>query len=123
MSRTAMYEQQYPKEAQVKWWKRTVNVSRNRQVEVTEDYRLSAWLAPAQLMFVTPVRPSVEQKGRVTLGSHGIDYDSHWLEPSVEDISEKLDPVMRQMWGDHLYRIVLTVKKNNLKAKLKYTIR
>lgn len=113
----------YPKEAQVKWWKRTVNVSRNRQVEVTEDYRLSVWLAPAQLMFVTPVRPSVEQTGRVTLGSHSIDYDSHWLEPSVEDISEKLDPVMRQMWGDHLYRIVLTVKKNNLKAKLKYTIR
>ncbi len=112
----------YPKEAQVNSWKRTVKVKGKSQVEVTEDYLLNQYLAPTKLMFVTPVKPVIEKKGRVRLGKHQICYDARQLEPVTEDISHLLDPVLQQMWGQQMYRLVLTVKGKITKAKLKYYI-
>ena len=112
----------YPAEAKVEWWRRTVSVRKNRRVEVTDDYCLGDFQAPTQLLFVTPVEPSVAQPGRISLGSHYISYDSRQLEPAVEDISTKMDPVLRQLWGERLYRIVLTVREDKLKRAIKYTI-
>ncbi len=112
----------YPKEAQVNSWKRTVKVKGKSQVEVTEDYFLNQYLAPTKLMFVTPVKPVIEKKGRVRLGKHQICYDARQLEPVTDDISHLLDPVLQQMWGQQMYRLVLTVKGKTTKAKLKYYI-
>ncbi|MDE7456026.1 MAG: heparinase II/III-family protein [Prevotella sp.] len=112
----------YPKEASVRWWKRTVRTQDNRRVEVTDDYSLYEYKAPTQLVLMTPVRPVADKAGVVQLGRHRIRYDARQLEPAVEDISELLDPVLQQQWGQCMYRIVLTVKNQPLKTKLKYYI-
>ncbi|MDE5571776.1 MAG: heparinase, partial [Prevotella sp.] len=112
----------YPKEASVRWWKRTVRTQDNRRVEVTDDYSLYEYKAPTQLVLMTPVRPVADKAGMVQLGCHCIRYDARLLEPAVEDISELLDPVLQQQWGQCMYRIVLTVKNQPLKTKLKYYI-
>jgi len=112
----------YPKEAQVNSWKRTVKVKNKSQVEVTEDFTLNNYLGPTKLMFVTPVKPKIEKAGLVLLGSHHISYDKRQLEPVIEDISHLLDPVLQQMWGQQMYRIILTVKDTTKKTKLKYYI-
>ena len=112
----------YPKEAWVRWWKRTVSLQKNRRVEVTEDYSLYDYRAPSQLVFITPVKPVCAKAGEVGLGKHRIRYDAQQLEPTIEDISELLDPVMQKMWGSKMYRIVMTVKHHKLKATLKYDI-
>ena len=44
------------------------------------------------------------------------------LTAQSEDISPLLDPVLQQMWSDHMYRIILTVKDQKLKGKIKYII-
>lgn len=112
----------YPKEASVRWWKRTVRTQDNRRVEVTDDYSLYEYEAPTQLVLMTPVRPVADKAGVVQLGRHRIRYDVRQLEPAVEDISELLDPVLQQQWGQCMYRVVLTVKNQPLKTKLKYYI-
>lgn len=112
----------YPKEAQVRYWKRTVKTGTGNRVEVTEDFCLYDHYGPTQLMFMTPVIPVVSKAGIVQLGIHHISYDARCLEAAVEDVSPLLDPVLQQMWGQQMYRIVLTVKPNILKAKLKYHI-
>lgn len=112
----------YPKEASVRWWKRTVRTQNNRRVEVTDDYSLYEYKAPTQLVLMTPIRPVADKAGMVQLGRHRIRYDARQLEPAVEDISELLDPVLQQQWGQCMYRIVLTVKNQPLKTKLKYYI-
>lgn len=112
----------YPKEASVRWWKRTVRTQDNRRVEVTDDYSLYDYKAPTQLVLMTPIRPVADKVGIVQLGRHRIRYDARQLEPVVEDISELLDPVLQQQWGLCMYRIVLTVKNQPLKTKLKYYI-
>lgn len=112
----------YPKEAKVNYWKRTVKTGNGKRVEVTEDYSLDSYEAPTQLMLMTLIEPQLSQPGVIVLGNHRITYDSKQLSAQYEDISPLLDSVLRQMWGDHMYRIILTVKDNKLKGKLKYYI-
>jgi len=112
----------FPQEAQIDYWKRTVRVRPNRRVEVTEDFSLAAYSAPTQLMFMTPVKPTVFASGVLQLGQHQLCYNTRQLELAIEDISQLLDPVLRQMWGPQMFRIILTVKDKTLKAKLKYYI-
>ncbi len=112
----------YPHEAQIRWWKRTVKVQVKRRVEVTEDFCLDAYIAPTQLMLMTPVKPELGRGGTLLLGNHRLIFDDKLLEPTIEDVSPMLDPMLRQMWGQQMYRIVLTVKSKVLKTKLKYYI-
>ena len=102
----------YPEEAAVKSWKRTVS-SGKTAVTITEDYELSAYRQPTRLMLIT-TDPNALQR---------IHYDSRQLEATVEDISSLLDPLLQHIWGQEMYRIVLTVKSNAFKGTIKYTIR
>lgn len=112
----------YPKEAKVNYWKRTVKTGNGKRVEVTEDYSLDSYEAPTQLMLMTLIEPQLSQPGVIVLGNHRITYDSKQLSAQYEDITPLLDSVLRQMWGDHMYRIILTVKDPTLKGKIKYSI-
>ena len=113
----------YPAEAQIQRWLRTVKVKKGKQVEITEDFALKSCLAPTQLMLITPIEPQLTKPGIVTLGSHTLAYDAKQLTPEVEDLTPLLDAVLQQMWGSHLYRIVLTLRSDSLKQNVRYTIR
>lgn len=102
----------YPQEAAVKSWKRTVSAQKTG-ISVTEDYQLDTYYQPIRLMLMT-LSPDALQH---------LHYDKSQLEASVEDISDKLDPVLQNMWGQKMYRIVLTVKSAKLKNRIKYTIK
>jgi hypothetical protein len=45
------------------------------------------------------------------------------LEATIEDISNQLDPLLQGMWGQEMYRIVLTVKSAKTKQQIKYSIK
>ena len=112
----------YPKEAKVNYWRRTVKTGNGKRVEVTEDYSLDSYEAPTQLMLMTLTAPQIDNNGIIKLGDYRIVYDNKQLTAQSEDISTLLDPVLRQMWGNHMYRIILTVKDQKLKGKIKYII-
>jgi hypothetical protein len=102
----------YPAEAAVKSWKRTV-IAMKSGVSVTEDYELSEYRQPTCLMLMT-LDPEALQR---------IHFDANQLSATIEDISDKLDPLLQHMWGQKMYRIILTVKSTKTKNKIKYTIR
>lgn len=102
----------YPVEAAVKSWKRTV-IAMKSGVSVTEDYELSEYRQPTCLMLMT-LDPDALQR---------IHFDANQLSTTIEDISDKLDPLLQHMWGQKMYRIILTVKSTKNKNKIKYTIR
>ncbi len=113
----------YPDEAKVQQWHRTVKMRKGSQVEVTEAFALQAYQAPTQLMLVTPIKPELTKAGTITLGSHTLSYNAKQLTPQVENLTPLLDPVIKQMWGSQLYRIVLTLRSHQLKQRIRYTIR
>ena len=102
----------YPVEAAVKSWKRTV-IAMKSGVSVTEDYELSEYRQPTCLMLMT-LDPEALQR---------IHFDANQLSATIEDISDKLDPLLQHMWGQKMYRIILSVKSTKTKNKIKYTIR
>lgn len=102
----------YPNEAAVKSWKRTVS-ARATGISVVEDYELDACRQPVRLMLMA-LSPTALQH---------LYYDKRQLEVTVEDISDKLDPVLKKMWGPQMFRIILTVKSAKLKDQIKYTIK
>ena len=102
----------YPAEAAVKSWKRTV-IAMKSGVSVTEDYELSEYRHPTCLMLMT-LDPDALQR---------IHFDANQLSATIENVSDKLDPLLQQMWGQQMYRIILTVKSTKTKNKIKYTIR
>lgn len=102
----------YPAEAAVKSWKRTVAAMKSG-ISVTEDYELSEYRQPTRLMLITLDPDAIKR----------IHFDTNQLSATVEDISDKLDPVLQHMWGPKMYRIILTVKLAKTTNKIKYTIR
>lgn len=110
----------YPPEAAVDRWTRRVSIG--KAVQVTESYELSAWKAPTQLMFVAVAQPAKLRPGCIAIGNRRMTYDPQQLSADIENISTLLDPALRQMWGQNMYRIVLTVNNKKLKGKINYTI-
>jgi hypothetical protein len=102
----------YPIEAGVKSWRRTV-VAMKSGFSISEDYELTECREPVRLMLMA-LSPDA------LLHLH---YDKSQLSATVEDISDKLDPVLQKMWGQHMYRIILTIKSTKTNNKIKYTIR
>ena len=115
----------YPQEADVKSWKRTVSSGKSA-ITVTEDYELGACREPVRLMLMTVVEPTLTSQGVrhfVSLGGHRVEYDGSQMEAAVEDVSSLLDPLLQGMWGKEMYRITLTVKSNNTRQHIKYSIK
>lgn len=102
----------YPKDAAVKSWQRTVTAMKSG-ISVTEDYELRDFIAPTRLVFMALTPDALQH----------IHYDASQLSATVEDISDKLDPLLQHMWGPKMYRVILTVKSTKTTNKIKYTIR
>lgn len=120
----------YPEEAAVKSWKRTVSSTKSG-ITVTENYCLSDYHQPTRLMLMTTAQPSLPKDSRssssashaILLGHHRLDYDPRQLSATIEDISNLLDPLLQNIWGPKMYRIILTVKSTKTNGTIKYTIR
>jgi len=111
----------YPKEAAVSSWQRTVSMKR-KEVCVTERYTLTGRKDSTRLMLITTVQPQLSEPGVVALNTHHVVYDDSQLEAAIEDISSHLDPLLKGMWGERLFRIVLTVKSSKLQGEVRYRI-
>ena len=101
----------YPAEAAVRSWKRTVSAMKSG-ISVTEDYELNSYSEPVRLMFIALSTDALQH----------LHFDKSLFDVAIEDISDKLDPLLQGMWGKQMYRIVLTIKSTKTKNKLKYAI-
>ena len=102
----------YPAEAKVDSWRRTVSASKSA-ITITEEYNLSDYSQPARIMFIT-LNPDALKH---------IHYNTNEMSASIEDISNLLDPLLQGIWGQKMYRIVLTIKSTKTNNKIKYSIK
>lgn len=101
----------YPKEAAVKSWKRTITAMKSG-VSVVEDYELYDYRQPTRLMFLTLDPDALKH----------IHYDENQLSATIEDISNLLDPLLQGMWGQKMYRVILSIKSTKTSNRIKYII-
>jgi len=112
----------YPDSAEVTEWTRSVKAS-SKGVEVTENYTLREHRGTTALTLMTVTRPDILCDGTIALnGGRRIAYDPKQLSVSIEDISPMLDAHLKGVWGEKMYRIVMTVKGNKTKGSIRYKV-
>lgn len=111
----------YPDEAKIEDYMRAVEV-KGEEVKITDVYTLKKFIEPTRLYFMTTVKPELK-KGKVILGNYSLSYPEKILTADVEDCSSLLDDHLKGMWGENLYRIVLTTKKKEKKREIEMIIK
>jgi hypothetical protein len=109
----------YPEQANVKAWRRTVRLNRDRNVEVVEDYTLTKPAGEITLTLMTPCRVKAEKPGRLLLEalpagepdtSVRVVYDEAKLQAVLETIPVE-DGRLRSVWPAQMTRILLKAEK------------
>ena len=104
----------YPEEAGIEAWKRAIVLERKEnRVRLSEDFKLTR-KASVALSFMTPRVPAVGTAGKVTLSladGSGSDvtlvFDAALAAGTFEKIALK-DDDLRRIWGENLYRVLVT---------------
>jgi hypothetical protein len=112
----------YPAEAKVKTWKRTIILKRNESVNIKEHYRLSKYLAPVKLNFMTNHLVDISTPGKIVLTKGGrsfeLIYDKGQYSVESENVFEvdqsRKDSRIKEYWGKDISRIILTGKQSRL---------
>jgi hypothetical protein len=104
-------ERAYPAEAGIERWRRVLRLDREKnQVEITDRYRLKRAAGKITLTLMTPVMPRETGAGELALGGVRVRYDGRALRPVIEEKTVE-DAHLRSVWGERLYRILLTAEK------------
>ena len=113
----------YPSDAGIKKWNRTVAINKKGVVTLTDDYLLEKVVSPVREMFVSAVCPVLdEQKGVISLGSCILTYPKSKCDVDIQPLSDRLDPMLRSMWSDGLWRIVIKSKNMSTNDILSFII-
>ena len=113
----------YPSDAGIKKWNRTVAINKKGVVTLTDDYLLEKVVSTVREMFVSAVCPVLdEQKGVISLGSCILTYPKSKCDVDIQPLSDRLDPMLRSMWSDGLWRIVITSKNMSTNDKLSFRL-
>ncbi len=121
----------YPAEAQVKTWLRTITLERGQAVIVADDYKLAQPPHSLTLNLLTPCAVDSSTPGLLRLsprtirderqsGSATLHYPAATFSAAVETVPVA-DPQLGRVWGDQLFRVVLTV--NQPAAKDTWTLK
>jgi hypothetical protein len=126
----------YPPEAKVTRWRRDVTLDRKKgEVVLAEEYALGEAREPVRLHFLTPLAVDVATPGRVALSRPGrvpvsaggeagqvLLYDGKRFTASVEE-KAVTDARLRPIWGDRLYRVVLTARERSARGSHRLVVR
>ncbi len=126
----------WPAEAKVASWRREVTLDRRKaEVVLAERFALGEAREPVRLHFLTPLPPDVSTPGRVTLARAATPavpgtgaaravllYDRGLFTAAAEE--KALDDArLRAVWGERLYRVVLTARDRRLESAHRVVVR
>ena len=115
----------YDKETEVKKWLRSYELE-NEGLLIRDQFELNKCLGPNKVDFLTWARPNLSTPGEAKLEKEGhsltLYYNASQFTASIEEI--KLDDKrLSGVWGDRIYRLVLTANKQGLKGAYQFRIK
>lgn len=122
----------YPPEAGVDFWIRSIRLSRGREIQIVDSYRLNTATKGLMLSLMTHCNVTLNEPGRITLKNTMVKpgrtpvvvyvhYDVEKMTPTLEVIEDK-DPKFKKMWTGQITRIVLRAKSVKLQDNWKLRI-
>ena len=114
----------YKPEAKVEKWVRAYKLGAS-SLKITDTFKLSEAVAPAEVNFMTWGKVDVSKAGVVLLDVQGrkvqLKYDAGTFEASVETIPLP-DARLSRVWGPEIYRITLKARKAATSGTYTYTV-
>lgn len=114
----------YPEEAAVKNWIRSYKLG-NNELTITDKFSLKEAKAANQVNFLSWGKIDISKAGKVTIEVKGqkatLEYPSNF-KATLETI-ELPDPRLSKVWGEQIYRIVLTDTQQKLNGSYKFVIK
>ena len=112
----------YPPDAEVDYWKRSIDFIRNSKIILNEEYSLKNFKEPVKLNFITPLAGDVSSPGKIILSDrtnkpiqYQIVFNSKKFTASIEKIKIE-DEHLSSVWGNQLERIVFKSLDKELKG-------
>ncbi len=113
-------EKAYPAEAQVQKWQRTLRLDGvNNQVEVTDSFDYTPSAAPTEIILMVYGEPRLGSDGKILLADGKVELSVPKLLTTAS--WEKVvmpDGIMKQQWGDNVYRLHIVLHTSTGKEKL-----
>lgn len=114
----------YNKEAAVKKWVHSYTLATNTLI-IEDAFELSEIKETNQLNFITWAKPDLSKPGIVVLEKEGISvkmrYDAAQFDAAIETIPQN-DQRLTRVWGNEIYRLTLSAKKQQVKGQYKFVI-
>ncbi|MFT3823594.1 MAG: heparinase II/III family protein [Chitinophagaceae bacterium] len=115
----------YGDAAAMKKWVRNFTLT-EQGLTIQEDFELKQLKDTTAAVFMSWAAPDISKPGSIVLQKKGantvLQYDAALFAARVDTI-EQTDTRLSNVWGNALYRIVLTVKKPVLKGKYVFTVK
>ena len=117
----------YPKEACVDKWQRAIRLNRGKEVVVTENYKLSRYRQPSEVVLICCGEAHLLGNDKIVISNGknqgALYFDNNQLTPQIEKI-DYMDTAIQKSWQKRkLYRIRLTIRNQALKGKISYYIK
>lgn len=115
----------YPAESACKYWNRSYKLDRKKGLEITDDFLLNEAKSANRVVFMVAKGVEKIEDGKLRLKGKKealiFHYNKNQFNFEVEEV--KLDdPRLSNVWGDKIYRLILTSKNNNTKDFYKFNI-
>lgn len=117
-------EDAYPEEAGITSWKRTIRLTRGKNIALVDKFKLSQATKDISMNFLTPCEVILAESGEIRLRYKGenakesftlyINYDPASFQPEVQEIvlDQPEDGRIKSVWGESLKRVQLVSKKS-----------
>jgi len=119
----------YPKEAGVKSWQRTVQLNRDKNITLVDQYVLDKVSGGVMLTFMTPCDVTIDKSGKLVLkgdgekfGSATVVYDAKKFDATTETVALDDRRLSRSWRTEQLTRIVLKAKSPSKKDMWTVTV-
>ena len=114
----------YPESARVRSWVRSYTLT-DKGITIEERFRLDSLRAPNRICFMTQGECDLSKAGEIAIRTDRnrtvLRYDKKLFTATTETIP-LTDKRLSNVWGEQLYRIVLTARKTALSGTYTYTI-
>ncbi|WP_083925318.1 heparinase II/III domain-containing protein [Flexithrix dorotheae] len=117
-------EDAYPEEAGITSWKRTIRLTRGKNIALVDKFKLTQATKDISMNFLTPCEVILAESGEIRLRYKGenakesftlyINYDPASFQPEVQEIvlDQPEDGRIKSVWGESLKRVQLISKKS-----------
>lgn len=114
----------YGDAVKARYWNRKFQLTET-QLVIKDDFLLIKAVAPNKEVFMTWAKPEIVKPGWIRLSKEKtrlvFKYDSKIFRPEVESIKLE-DKRLSNIWGDYVYRLVLTTKEKKIKGDYTFTV-